>query len=120
MSKEQVTSNSDIKITIGLDDEKVPVHMEWQAEGNPNGPTAQECKAMLLAIFDAENRETLKIDLWTKEMQVNEMDRFFYQTLRSMADTYFRATNNQKLASNFQRFVQFFGEETEILPKSTS
>jgi len=72
---------------------------------------------MLLSIFDRESMETLKIDLWTKDMQVIEMDRFFFQTLRAMADTYYKATQNAQLANEMQRFVQYFGEKTEILPK---
>ena len=72
---------------------------------------------MLLSLFDADHQETLKIDLWTTEMQVNEMDRFVYQSLRGIAETYFRATNNKDLASDMQQFVRYFGEQTEILPK---
>ncbi len=106
-----------IDIAVTLDKENVPEKIEWKAEDQSND-MPQECKAMLLSFFDRENRDTLKIDLWTKEMRVDEMDRFFYQTLRAMADTYFKATNNAALATDMQRFVQYFGEKTEILPKS--
>jgi hypothetical protein len=58
----------------------------------------------------------MKIDLWTTEMQVIEMDRFFFQTLRAMADTYFKATQNAELATAMQQFVQYFGEKTQIIP----
>ena len=61
--------------------------------------------------------DTIKIDLWTKEMQVVEMDRFFFQTLKGLSDTYFKATNNAELASAMRQFVQYFGEQTEIIPK---
>ncbi len=67
--------------------------------------------------FSARHKETLKIDLWTKDMQVLEMDRFFYQTLRGLADTYFRATQNKQVAEDMQRFVQYFGEQTGAVPK---
>ena len=78
---------------------------------------AQDSKALLLSFFDRQSKDTLKIDLWTVDMQVAEMDRFFFQTLRSLADTYFRATQNKELAADMQRFVQYFGEKTEIIPK---
>ena len=117
MSKEKVVHTSDIKITIGLNEEKVPVRIDWQAQDNPATAESQECKAMLLSLFDKEAKETFKIDLWTTEMQVNEMDRFFYQSLRGLADTYFRATQNKALAADMQKFVQYFGEQTEIIPK---
>lgn len=113
-----IKHKSEIKINVGLDESKVPVHIDWEAPNSPNGVGAKECKAFLLAIFDKETRDTMKIDLWTKEMQIIEMDRFYFQTLRAMADTYYKATKNQKLASAMQQFVQYFGQETEILPKS--
>ena len=72
---------------------------------------------MLLSLFDRKTLETQKIDLWTHDMQVMEMDRFFYQTLRGLADTYFRATQNKDLAIEMQKFVHYFGEKTEVLPK---
>jgi len=49
---------------------------------------------------------------------VMEMDRFVYQMVRSLADTYYRATNNADLANEMQRFAQYFGEKTEIIPPS--
>jgi len=72
---------------------------------------------MLLSLFDMDTKDTMKIDLWTTKMQVNEMDRFFFQTLRAMADTYFKATQNREMAIDMQRFAQYFGEKTEIIPK---
>ncbi len=113
----EVKKTSNINIKVGLDKDNVPIQLNWQSSDNPNGDTPQACKAMLLSLFDKENLDTLKIDLWTKEMQVIEMDRFFYQTLRGMADTYFRATQNKELAADMQRFVQYFGEKTEVLEK---
>ena len=106
---------SKIEIEISLGEDRIPEMIEWTALDSAK--EAQEAKAMLLSFFDKENRETLKIDLWTREMQVVEMDRFMYHTLRGLSDAYFRATNNQKVAGAMQQFVQFFGEETEIIPR---
>ncbi|MEM6321577.1 MAG: gliding motility protein GldC [Bacteroidota bacterium] len=115
-----VKKTSEIKLQIGLDEDKIPVKIDWLADGGPNGNKPSEAKAFLLSIFDKETKDTLKMDLWTKDMQVNEMDRFFFQTLRALSDTYFKATQNQQLATDMQRFVQYFGEKTEVLPKSSS
>lgn len=112
-----VKRTSTIEIKVGLDDNNVPERIQWKAEDQGKKVTPTQAKAMLLSVFDAENLETLKIDLWTKEMQVIEMDRFFFQTLRAMADTYFKATQNAELATDMQRFVQYFGEKTEVIPK---
>ena len=110
---DSIAKTSTITVIVGLDEKNVPIKMEWKAD--EGAPIPQVCKAMLLSLFDEESKDTLRIDLWTKEMQVIEMDRFFFQTLRGMADTYFKATQNAQLATDFQRFVQYFGEKTEIL-----
>ncbi len=115
MSK-KATHKKSINIQLGLDKERMPIEMYWSATDSPK---KQECKALLLSMFDKDYKDTLKIDLWTKEMQVVEMDRFMYQTLKSLADTYFRATKNQKLAGDMQRFAQYFAEETEIIPRES-
>lgn len=108
----------DYKITLGvqLDDEKVPEKLSWEASAQEQPP--QEVKAFLLSLFEHESRDTLKIDLWTKDMQVQEMDRFFYQTLRGLADTYQRATRNEPIGNAMEDFAQFFGEKTGIIPVS--
>ena len=117
MEKQKVKKSSDIVMTVGLDEQNVPVKLEWRAEDDPNKNKSKECKAMLLSIFDKATKDTMKIDLWTKEMQIQEMDRFFFQTFRGMADSYLRATNNKELAEDMQRFALYFGEQTSILEK---
>lgn len=112
---EKLAKTSQIRITVGLDDKNVPAHLEWEADDSPNKGKPDACKAMLLALFDKESLDTVKIDLWTKEMQVHEMDRFFFQTLRSLADTYYKATQNRELAVDMQKFVHYFGEKTGII-----
>lgn len=107
-----------ITIEVELNEEKMPSNIRWKSDSNPADKKARESKAMLVSFFDKESLDTFKIDLWTTEMQVVEMDRFMFQTLRAMADTYYKATNNAKLASALQQFVQYFGEETEIIPKN--
>ena len=111
-----MAKKSSINIDILLDDQNVPDKISWSS--SDGSKEVEESKAMLLSLFDKENLETVKIDLWTKEMQVVEMDRFFYQTLRALADTYFKATQNTQLASEMRHFVQHFGETTDVLPKA--
>ena len=107
--------SSEIKFTVELDEQNVPVKIIWSADDNPDGKRPIECKAILLSLFDKEHKDTLKIDLWVKEMQLVEMDRFFFQTLKGLCDTYMRATNNTELANEMRNFVQYFGEKTKII-----
>lgn len=106
---------SDIVLKVGLDESNVPEEILWKAEDG--GKDFEPCKGMLLSLFDKDRLETIKLDLWTKEMQVNEMDRFMFQTIRALADTYYKATQNQDLANQFHSFVEFFGQSTGIIPK---
>lgn len=110
----EVAKTSNIDISISFDDQKIPIDIVWKSDDQA-GNTPVSCKGMLLSFLDREHLDTLKIDLWTKDMQVAEMDRFVFHTLRAMADTYQRATQNNALANDMQRFVQYFGERTEIL-----
>ena len=108
-----MAKDAEITVKVRLDDERMPVDLEVSGS---DFPAPQAAKAMLLSLFDLERRETLRIDLWTRDMQVIEMDRFMFQTLRGLADTYRGATNNVGLANAMQQFVDYFGRETEILP----
>ena len=110
---EQTTS---IHIDLGLNKEKMPVDIKWKTSDAPANYPAQDAKAFFLSFFDRASRDTMKMDLWTTDMQVEEMDRFIFFTLRSLGDTYFRATNNKELAEQMQSFVQYFGEKTKIIP----
>lgn len=104
----------EIKILVNLDDKNTPESIIWTADDQPSNE-AVTCKAFMLSLFDKEHLDTFKIDLWTKELQVSEMDRFVFQTLRGIADTYYKATNNGELANEMQRFVHYFGEKTGII-----
>lgn len=110
-------SKINIDVTLGADN--VPTKLEWASTDSPDGNAQRECKAMLLSLFDKEHLDTYKIDLWTSELQVVEMDRFMFQTIKALADTYYNATRNEKLANDFRKFVEYFGLETEIIPKDS-
>ena len=71
-------------------------------------------KAMLLSVWDAKTKETLRIDLWTKEMPVDEMKLFFHQTLVAMADTFQRATQDETMADTMRDFCDYFAEKLEL------
>lgn len=110
-------SKSEINITVELNDEKQPTAITWTAE-SPDGPQVRESKAMLLSFFDRQSLETFKIDLWTKDMQVAEMDRLMFHTLRALTESYYSATKNNELASQMKSFVDHFGKFTKIIHES--
>jgi gliding motility-associated protein GldC len=105
-----------IRIEVGLDEQRIPERICWESSDNPQGNQTSDCKAIMLAFFEKEHLDTMRLDLWTKDMEILEMDRFFFQTLQGMADTYFRATQNKELASQMREFSLYFGEKTGIIP----
>lgn len=117
MEANETTKTSDITIRVELSQDRVPARIQWAATDMHEAGKMDECKAMAVALFDKEHRDTLRIDLWTTEMQVQEMDRFMYQILRSLSQTYLRATQNKELAEEMAKFAHYFGEKTEVIPK---
>ncbi len=114
--KKKIARTSEIVIRVGLNDQNIPVHLEWESSEGQHAGKPQPAKALLMSVFDRQTLDTLKIDLWTEDFQVLEMDRFMFQTLRGLADTYFRATQNRELAAAMQQFVTYFGQKTGIIP----
>jgi len=106
---------SDINIRVELDENRVPEKLTWTAKDG--GVDRAKSKAMLLSIWDDKVQETLRIDLWTKDMPVDEMKKFFHQTLVAMADTYERATEDDKMAATMRDFCDYFAEKTELIEK---
>ena len=98
---------SNINIQIELAEDKMPEAIQWTA---PDGGVAewQNAKAVLLGLWDGQEKSALRIDLWTSKMMVDEMNDFFYQTFYGMADTYLRATKNQELSEELRTFAKSF------------
>ena len=72
----------------------------------------RKAKAFLLSLWDGADKTALRIDLWTKDMMVDEMEDFFYQTLMTMADTYQRATRHDDLAVEMKNFAKTFYQKS--------
>ena len=107
-----VAHESEIKITVGLDENKVPEKLTWTAQDG--GITNEEAKAFLLSVWDGKAKESLRIDLWTKDMPVDEMKVFFHQTLVAMTDTFYRATQDTKMTETMRDFTDYFAEKLEL------
>lgn len=106
------THTSKIDFTIELDENRVPEKIHWSAPDG--GVKNEESKSVMLSVWDPKAKEALRIDLWTKDMPVEEMKVFFYQTLTAMADTFQRATNDEKMAATMRDFTDYFAEKLAI------
>nr|WP_315157016.1 gliding motility protein GldC [uncultured Flavobacterium sp.] len=106
------THTSEIKFQVELDENRVPEKLLWSAEDG--GVNAEEAKAIMLSIWDSNHKESMRIDLWTKDMPVDEMKIFFHQTLVAMSETFKRATNEEKMADTMMDFCDYFAEKLEL------
>lgn len=98
---------SNISIDVNLDDQKVPHQILWNATQS-SSEEKQEAKAMMISFWDGKEKAALRIDLWTKEMMVDEMADFYYQTMMTMADTFERATHQKELVGEMKDFAKNF------------
>lgn len=103
-------NQSTIKIDVLLDPNKVPEQINWQASDS-TADMVQKAKAMCLAFWDGKDKSALRIDLWTKDMMVDEMADFYYQMLISLADTFKRATQQQEMSDDMKKFAKEFFEK---------
>lgn len=107
-----VKHTSKIEFKVGLDENKVPEEMNWTAADG--GITNEETKALMISVWDSKEKDTLRMDLWTKDMPMDEMKQFYHQTLLSMADSFERATNDTKMSATMRDFCDYFAEKLEL------
>jgi gliding motility-associated protein GldC len=100
---------SKIIVNVTLDENNIPEKLHWEA--SDGAQELSESKAAFLSFWDLKSKETLKIDLWTKEMESQEMKHFFHQTLLSMSDTLERAIGEDKMAGDLRDFCHHFSEK---------
>ncbi len=88
---------SEINFTINLDENRIPEKIFWDATDNPNEGLS-DTKAICISVWDHYHKGTLSLPLWTKDMEVHEMKRFYIETIGSTADTLRTATGDNKMA----------------------
>jgi gliding motility-associated protein GldC len=111
-----MSKTSEIKLTIRLDDNRVPEKIEWEATDS-GFDGKKEAESLILSLWDKKEKLTLGIDLWTKEMLVDDMNIHFHQMFLKLADTYRRATKNSEAAGIIENFSAEFARKLELNKK---
>lgn len=112
--RKRVMNKSTITIDVRLDENKIPSQINWSASES-SAEAAQKAKAMCLAFWDGAEKSALRIDLWTKDMMMDEMADFYYQMLMTMADTFSRATHQQEMTDDMKKFAKDFKRKFEAI-----
>lgn len=98
---------STITIDVTLDANRVPEQIHWKATES-TADSARKAKAVMLSFWDGADKAALRMDLWTKDMMIDEMGDFYFQTLMTMADTFNRATHQEALVNDMKKFAEDF------------
>ena len=97
-------------ITLKVDQAQDAVQrIRWQADESQQ-PGEHDAKGMILALWDHVARSSLRIDLWTHDMSIDDMNDFVFQTLVSLADTYGKATGNEAISAEMKHFARDFAD----------
>ena len=108
-----MSTTSRITIDVTTDENQVPVAMEWTAEDG--GVLNQSASAMALSMWNAKEYAAMRMDLWTKDMSVEEMRSFVVQTMMTLADTYERSTSDKDHAKAIRGFTEELAKRIGVL-----
>jgi gliding motility-associated protein GldC len=102
----------EIKFTVNLDENNVPEEITWNS--SEDDTKGEEIKSLLISVWDKKENLTKRIDLWTKDMYVEEMKMMYFQTLMTMADGLERATGENEVAEEMRVFGKKIAEKLDI------
>ncbi len=89
-------STSQINFEVELDENDFPQAISWNATNMPGDK--ESTKAVSIAIWDGKEKETMRIDLWTQDMPLDEMRGFYINALAGMAESVQAATGDTEMA----------------------
>jgi gliding motility-associated protein GldC len=98
-----MSKTSEITFQISLDDQQIPEKIHWKAT-DLGDTKLNECKSIMLSIWDHQENNTMRIDLWNKDLRVVEMDQHFFQTMMTMAESYQKATGYNFIQDEMKKF----------------
>src|SRR5690625_2643968 len=107
------TQSKKINIEVLLDEHNVPENIKWGAT-NLKGFDEARCRAMILALWDHNNKDALRLDLWTKDLSFDELKIFFRRRLLTMADTLEESTTDDRISGDMRDFCAYFAERMDI------
>lgn len=106
---------SEIKLEVELDKDNIPERIVWDAD-DKDQPGPSETKSVSLSMWDHTTKNTLRIDLWSKDMPVDDMKRFYIDCIGGLAQSVLNATGDEYMSDELNalcdRLVQHLKEET--------
>ena len=101
---------STVNFEIELDDKNIPENIYWHATDNPEGDAKTRTKSVSISLWNHENQNTLRIDLWSKDMPEDEMKRFYIDSIGGLAQSVMNATGDEYMAGEMNALCDKFVE----------
>jgi len=105
-----MSSESEIIIQVKTDAEKIPEQITWKAP-QAGFTDIRAAEALMLSLWDPKERNSMRLDLWTKEMTIDDMKQFIYQGIILMSETLENATGEKEMAEQMRDFARCFAEK---------
>lgn len=96
---------STIHFTVHLDNQNVPEKIEWDATDKPD-PGFTETKSVSISLWDHQQKNTMRIDLWSKDMPVNEMKKFFVDCIGGLSQSVLNSTQDEYMAQEMNALCE--------------
>ena len=113
-----IAHTSKIEFTVDLDENRVPENIHWTAKDG--GIEKEASKAIMLSVWDHKAKDTLRMDLWTKDMPVDEMKRFYIDCLGGLAQSILNATGDEFMSSAMNRLCDKLVKHVEDEQKNNA
>lgn len=104
-------NTSKIIFDVELDKDNVPEKISWSATDNAKGDMPTETKAVSIALWDHKVQQSLRIDLWAKDMPVDEMKKFYIECLAGLGDSIKRSTDDDEMAHQIHDLCEKFVDQ---------
>ena len=99
--KTKLMPQAQIDICVELDEKRLTERILWRAEEATDDQT-RDAKALHLSCWDEKEQQTMRIELWTKNMSQNEMKRFYIDMLGSMSQSILQSTGDEYISKRLR------------------
>ncbi|MBS1682893.1 MAG: gliding motility protein GldC [Bacteroidetes bacterium] len=96
---------SEINFKVELDSNNVPEKILWEATDKPEDGFS-ESKSVSISLWDHTQKNTMRIDLWTKDMPVNEMKRFYIDCIGGLAQSVLTSTGDEAMSNEINNLCE--------------
>jgi gliding motility-associated protein GldC len=102
---------SAIHFDITLDEKSIPEEITWNATDKPGDD--DHTNAISIAVWDDAEKNTMRLDLWTKDMPVHEMKKFYIDALGGLAQSLLNATGDEQMSTDINKLCDRLGKNLE-------